>query len=404
MPKPKANFGYDMNMKQASSDRNVSLLAWINFLGCFQLYTVIAIIYFAHITGSYALALSVFSIGTATSAILDIPLGLFSDSTSRKVTLSLGILAELLQIFFYATAGGFLALAIGSIFGGLSSALFSGNNDALLHDTLKDSAQEEEYTTKLGKIKSLGQIAFAGAALLGGFVAARSLNLAVAISAIPILLSLILSFFLVEPKIHENIKKRHFLITLRESAREFVRNRKLRNLSIASIIEGQLTEAAQQFQAAFYATIIPVWLIGAVKAVASIASSIGFYLSGRFVKRYAELPSIISTSLFTRVTSILAFSFPSAISPVLIIANSPAFGINLVAKNSLFQKEFSPHQRATMGSINSVAGNLFFAAIAPIFGTAADILSPARALLWLQIVLLPVVLIYLRLKPKASTH
>ena len=145
-------------------------------------------------------------------------------------------------------------------------------------------------------------------------------------------------------------------------------------------------------------------MIGAVKAVGSVASSIGFYISGRFVKRHGELSAIISTSLFTRATNMIAFSFPSLASPLLIIANSPAFGINLVAKNSLLQKEFSPNQRATMGSINSVAGNLFFAIAAPLFGMAADALSPARALLLLQVILLPVMLVYLRLKPQKLTH
>ena len=246
-----------MDMKQGSSSRNVSLLAWINFLGCFQLYTVVAVIFFAQVTGSYALALSVFSISTATSAILNIPLGLFSDCTSRKVTLSLGILAELLQIFFYATAGGFLLLAIGSIFGGLYSALFSGNNDAFLHDTLKESAQADEYPAKLGKIKSLGQMAFAGAALLGSLVAARSLNLAVALSAIPVSIGLFLSLFLVEPKIHQDVKRQHFFIALRQSISEFARNRELRNLSIASIIEGQLTKPLNSFRPLFTPQLSP---------------------------------------------------------------------------------------------------------------------------------------------------
>lgn len=58
----------------------------------------------------------------------------------------------------------------------------------------------------------------------------------------------------------------------------------------------------------------------------------------------------------------------------------------MVAKQiALMQKEFTNEQRATMGSLNSFAGSILFGILAFLLGFLADKVSPARALLILQI-------------------
>ena len=54
------------------------------------------------------------------------------------------------------------------------------------------------------------------------------------------------------------------------------------------------------------------------------------------------------------------------------------------------QKEFTDVQRATLGSLNSFLGNIFFALFSPILGLFADKFGPANALLMTQVVYLPV--------------
>jgi len=50
------------------------------------------------------------------------------------------------------------------------------------------------------------------------------------------------------------------------------------------------------------------------------------------------------------------------------------------------QREFRSAERATMGSLNSFAGSIFFGVLAYLLGFAADRVSPARALMGLQII------------------
>ena len=64
--------------------KNIRLLALFNFFTDFHLYTAILIIYFANVTGSYALGMSLFSVAMVSSALFEVPTGVFSDYLGRK--------------------------------------------------------------------------------------------------------------------------------------------------------------------------------------------------------------------------------------------------------------------------------------------------------------------------------
>ena len=124
---------------------NIKLLTWFNFFSDFRLYAPIAIIYFAKITGSYTLGLGVFSVEMISSSIFELPTGLLSDFIGRRKTVILGAFAGLISVILYAIGLNFWVLAVGSIFAGLARSFFSGNNSALLHESLRESQQEKEY-------------------------------------------------------------------------------------------------------------------------------------------------------------------------------------------------------------------------------------------------------------------
>ncbi|MBZ0282671.1 MAG: hypothetical protein K8L97_18160 [Anaerolineae bacterium] len=111
--------------------RNLRLLAWFNFWGDFRLYAPIAILYFAQVSGSYALGMSVYSVAMLSQSILEVPTGILSDMVGRKKTVVFGAVAGVLSLTFYAIGGTYLALVVGAIFEGLGRAFYSGNNDAL---------------------------------------------------------------------------------------------------------------------------------------------------------------------------------------------------------------------------------------------------------------------------------
>src|SRR3989338_3380316 len=124
--------------------KNIRLLTWFNFFTDLRLYAPIAIIYFAKVTGSYALGMSIFSIVYISSAFFEIPTGMLSDYLGRRKTVIMGAVGAVAYAIFYAIGGSFWILAIGAIFEGLSRSFYSGNNDALLYDSLLEKNREKD--------------------------------------------------------------------------------------------------------------------------------------------------------------------------------------------------------------------------------------------------------------------
>lgn len=78
--------------------KNIKLLALFNFFTDFNLYSAVLIIYFAKVTGSFALGMSLYSVTMVSSAIFEIPTGIFSDYIGRKKTIILGSICSILAI------------------------------------------------------------------------------------------------------------------------------------------------------------------------------------------------------------------------------------------------------------------------------------------------------------------
>lgn len=205
------------------------------------------------------------------------------------------------------------------------------------------------------------------------------------LSVVPQIICCFLAYRVVEPKYHGKISGNVF-IHLKEAYLNFIRNKKLRLLSLSHILGYSFGEASYQFQSAFYSTLWPLWAIGIAKTLSNIGAAISFSFAGRITNRFNRFKILIADNLYSRLINIVSVAFPSVLSPLLMPTTSLFFGVTSVAKNSLFQKEFSDGQRATMGSLNAFVGSIFFGIIAVMLGLVADKLSPAKALLVFQII------------------
>jgi predicted MFS family arabinose efflux permease len=240
------------------------------------------------------------------------------------------------------------------------------------------------------------QVAAAIAAITGGILASWSFAFVMWLSVIPQLICLVLSFMIIEPKIHV-YESGNVYLHLREAISNFIHNKKLRLLSIASIITFGIGESTYTFRSAFFGALWPIWAIGIARSLSGFGAAISFHFSGRIIKKYSHLKILLFGFIYSRIINIVFTLFPSLFSPVGMSSTSLNYGVTTVAENSLMQKEFTDKQRATMESLNSLGGNLFYAVFAFVLGFVADKLTPGQALLFSQILILPVVLIYWKL-------
>jgi MFS family permease len=104
------------------------------------------------------------------------------------------------------------------------------------------------------------------------------------------------------------------------------------------------------------------------------------------------------------VVNIIAVLFPTVASPIMLSSSSLFYGSLSVAKNTLLQKEFTPHQRATIASLNSLAESILFALFAFILGALGDMIGPAKALFVSQCISLVGTYIYMQVYRYDKRH
>lgn len=365
-------------------DRNIKLMALFNFLIDFAFYTPVAIIYFSHVSGSYALGMSIFSITMFSSALFEIPTGIFSDYIGRKNTIVCGAISGLFAVIFYAIGGVYMFLAIGAIFEGLGRAFFSGNDDAFLHDILSESKQSHKFHEFLGKLSSYNQFGLAAVAILGGFLASKSLFLVMWLSVIPKMLNIIVAIMLKEPKVHSP-QSGNIYYHLKEALRQFRTNHKLRLLTYKTMIGYALGEASYLFRGTFISSLWPIWALGITNMFSNLGAAASFYFSGKIIDKIGFKKSLYLDTIYCRIANLIALVFPGIYSPALMSTTSITYGFSSVSESTLLQNEFTSGQRATLGSLNSFFGSILFGIIAILLGLLADKTNPRIALICINI-------------------
>lgn len=384
-------------------ERNIKLLALLNFFTDFKFHSAVLVIYFANITGSYALAMSIFSVVMVSAALFEIPTGIFSDIIGRKKTVMLGALSATLSAIFYAIGYSYIPLVIGAVLEGLSRSWYSGNNDALLYDSLHQSGKKETFAHYLGKLSSMFQLALMIGAVVGSILAQWSFPLIMWLSVIPQMACFIISFFLRDPK-KITKGKANIFSHLKTSALHLWNNKLLKLLSVQDILRFGIGESSFQFNAAFIQTLWPIWAIGFSRLMSYGGAFISFWYSSKIINKLGAYNVLILANLYTRVINLFAYGFPTVISPLLMGTTALTYGASEVNKNSLMQQEFTHEQRATLASITSLFGSLFYGIFSPILGLVADAYGPAKALIIVQLLMFGVLGIQIRLKKLANKH
>lgn len=377
--------------------KNFTLLKWYNFFYDFRPYEAIAILYYTQVTGSFALGLAIFSVASIAATLFEVPTGVLSDRMGRRKTVIYGSIASVIALCFYAFGTTFGLLAIGAIFNGLTRALLSGNNDALLYDTLKQQGKSEEFGEKLGKVKSMFEIGLGVSALLATALAFVSLQAVVIASIIPQVVCAIIALRFIEPKVHTEKIEENIFSHLKEALRAFKQNMKLRKLSLAYVLDYAIEETYFQFKPAFIATLWPTWALGISRALDNLFGFFGYHFAGALTKRFGALKILLAQQIIGRLIIFGSVGLPTIASPVLLNINSFFFGVGDTANGDLLHKEFTDKQRATMGSLNSLAGSLVYAILAIAVGLVADKLGPATTILILAVLSVSVVVIYANL-------
>lgn len=378
-----------------SVKRNIVLIGILNLLMEFKLYGAICILYFVSITKSIALGMSIFSITMLSAAILEIPTGALSDKIGRKKTIILGTIASLIYIILFAISKNYIVLVIGAIFEGLERALFSGNNEALIYDTLKELKKENEYDKYLGKTNSMYYFAGIISGILGAIIAyLTSYKVIMYISIIPRIINIIVAILIKEPKAEINNNNKLFE-KMWNALKMTIKNKTLREQIVADSISQGMGEATFQIRSEFYKLVWPQWALGIPNALSNIGSFLGNWFSDKIIKKLGNKKTIIIGETYSIISNVIGVLTKNIISPLIMVTNSiiPTG----VVKSSISQRLYEDEYRSSMASIKSFFGSIMYAIFAIIIGIVADIKGIIFTIAVAQLIKIVVIIIYVRI-------
>jgi MFS family permease len=379
--------------------RNLKLIPWFNFFIEFRFINVVAILFYAVVSGSYALGMTVFTVALFSTSIFEVPTGILSDKIGRTKTMSLGALSDVLSMLTFGFAGFYglySLLIVGAVLQGLAESFYSGTEHALLYETMAEVRKKHKYHDVFGKTSSIFQISSAFSALIGaGLTYFISYTFVAFLTVIPMLICFIITLFYVEPKKHLIEEESNNIFShLGEAFKLFIKNKKLRYFTFANVLDSSFGNTSHRFQVAFFETLIPVWLIGVARMLKQLCGAVSFWFAGRLINKFGALKLLIIGPIFTNGMKIVGLLLNSVISPFLFSFVNLFYGTNSTVESQLMQNEFTDKQRATMGSLISFLGNIVFGIVSIGIGWLADQTSTVTALYTLMLPEIVIVWIY----------
>ena len=375
--------------------KNIKLFYISSFLDSFWPCAPFFIIYFSQITGSFTLAMSLATIDNLTTTFLEVPTGILSDKFKRKTVTCLGALSVLIATCLYSIANSYLALVIASLFYGLYVALMSGNNEALIFDTLKENRLQSKYHKVMGRIQGYGSLAFGTSALVGsGIVWLYGIRETFYVVVLGSLLLLWVSLNLHEPEIHTDKINDNPFKYFSKSIKHLWKNKRLRYLTIATGTDYGVGYAAYSFMNVFFNQFVPTWVLGALRTVSYFFGSFSYFLSYKISTTIGYTKTIMTFVGLNYVINLLSVLSNCVMSPFIKTFDNLTNGIVGPAQNTLLQKEFTDKQRATMGSVVSLFRSLVYAASSLLIGIMADLFSEYVSLITIYIALFLLLPVY----------
>lgn len=178
--------------------------------------------------------------------LFELPTGAFADLLGKRISVMLGFFANAVSMIIYLYARDYSAFIIYAIMSGLSDALISGANEALLYDSLKQDHKEDQFTKYTAKYALVFQLGIATATVLGGFLGSIAFNYSIVAKTIAFTIGGILCYLFKEP-IVDTVKFTlvNYINQTKVGVQELFKNTEIKWISIYYILVGAITWVCQ---------------------------------------------------------------------------------------------------------------------------------------------------------------
>ncbi|MCX6141542.1 MAG: MFS transporter [Candidatus Kapabacteria bacterium] len=364
-------------MRSQRLQRNIYLLRLLRIANM-ALFTIpVLVVYYRHLGLSMQDVMSLQAIFAVTMVVIEVPSGYFSDVLGRRTTMIIGTFLALAGWSLYVFAVSFTEFLIAETFLGVGMAFMSGTDSAMLYDTLLEMGHAENSLKEEGAQLSYANFSEAGAAIVGGALAAVSLHLPFYVQAVWMIIPIGAAFMLVEPSMHRRVGHQAGIVEMKSILAQVFQHDKLIR---ALIVTSSILSAS---------TLVMVWLlqpywtyVGIPVALFGILWASGNALVGVVSIRAHTIATRVSTRMMLTVlvaavgvSSIVAGLWPSMIAAGLLAIMYISRGLLNPVINNELNRRVSSGQRATVLSIRQLGMRFVFLIAAPFIGYMGDITS-----------------------------
>lgn len=312
------------------------------------------------------------------SVLFEVPTGVVADRYSRKISLLLGSIMGMCGVLVYIAYPSFWLFALGEIIWGISRAFYSGADEALLYDSLKEMKREKESKKIIGNAYNFLLTGILISCPLGSIIYffTNDLRAPVYFMASTFFIAGIISLTIKEPKrFTKDSEVKKYLDIFKTGIKHLYNHQILKTLVFNAVAIGALTYYILFFDQAFLMKLnVNIKYFGLIKMLALGAEIIiisQFRKIENFLQNKKRL--IIITGLITGIMFIILSLFNFI--PLVIFAIIIAAGFGK-SRDPLFtnyyHKYIPSEQRATILSSISMVQCLIIAILNPIVGIMAD--------------------------------
>jgi MFS family permease len=288
------------------STHNIQVLFWVRFFGTINFIApVLTLFYYGRgLEPTHILWLQLFWSGAV--LIGEVPGGVVADRFGAKTSFLIGAVVKITSIVLLIFAQDPWIFFLFSALNGLSVTFFSGADEALIYESLKEDNQHHKMEQAMGKIQSAGFVSMILAVIFGAYLAKdlkdEQFVLLILLGLGFHLVEFLLIFFVKSPATYGSYRDNPFkqvvsgMVAIRKAP---VLLLLFLNYTLVFIPADSVYEAFNQ--PLFVDASLPVAMIGVLYALAAVG---GFFISQSvswFTNRFSRKLIMITTGIMASV-------------------------------------------------------------------------------------------------------
>jgi len=275
-------------------EHNIKVMFWIQFFGSISFLTPVLTLFYTSRGLSASQILIVLMFWSGAVLLGEVPTGLIADRYGAKRSFLIGTWLKILSMAVLFIADTSWLFYLYSFINGFSVTFFSGADEALIYDSLKENGKENKMDQAMGKIQSAGFISMILTVLFGSYFAKDLENgqfmLLILLGVFSYFIELLLVMRIKQPSKETNYRENPFvqvkagLVTIKRAPQLLLM---FLNATLVFIPAGAVYEYFNQ--PLMVDAGLPIYFIGVMYSIAAV---IGYFASrsiGRMTAYFSRI-------------------------------------------------------------------------------------------------------------------